>query len=98
MRAAWIIPAGCIFFQTAMYLLPKADVLVAESNGPPRPDDLGGIKGWVNKLLRKRAGGNVPSVNRITLLRDTNGDASSEAGAGADAPTRCAGVVPSSER
>jgi glucose/arabinose dehydrogenase len=57
-----------------LYVLPNGDVLVAESNGPPRPDDLGGIKGWVNKLLRKRAGGNVPSANRITLLRDTNGD------------------------
>jgi glucose/arabinose dehydrogenase len=61
-----------------LYVLPNGDVLVAESNGPPRPDDLGGIKGWVNKLLRKRAGGNVPSANRITLLRDTDGDGVAE--------------------
>jgi glucose/arabinose dehydrogenase len=61
-----------------LYVLPNGDVLVAESNGPPRPDDLGGIKGWVNKLLRKRAGGGVPSANRITLLRDADGDGIAE--------------------
>ena len=34
----------------------------------------GGIKGWVTKLIMGRAGGAVPSANRITLLRDTDGD------------------------
>jgi glucose/arabinose dehydrogenase len=57
-----------------LYVLPNGDVLVAESNGPPRPDDGGGIKGWVTKLIMGRAGGAVPSANRITLLRDTDGD------------------------
>ena len=57
-----------------LYVLPNGDVLVAESNGPPRPDDGGGIKGWVAKLIMSRAGGAVPSANRITLLRDTDGD------------------------
>jgi glucose/arabinose dehydrogenase len=57
-----------------LYVLPNGDVLVAESNGPPRPDDGGGIKGWVTKLIRSRAGGAVESANRITLLRDTDGD------------------------
>jgi glucose/arabinose dehydrogenase len=57
-----------------LYVLPNGDVLVAESNGPPRPDDVSGIKGRVMKFLRKRAGGGVPSANRITLLRDTHGD------------------------
>ena len=61
-----------------LYVLPNGDVLVAESNGPPRPDDAGGIKGWVMKLPRKRAGGGVPSANRITLLRDTDGDGIAE--------------------
>lgn len=61
-----------------LYVLPNGDLLVAESNGPPRPDDLGGIKGWVTKLLRKRAGGGVPSANRITLLRDRDGDGIAE--------------------
>ncbi|WOB06724.1 sorbosone dehydrogenase family protein [Piscinibacter gummiphilus] len=57
-----------------LHVLPNGDVLVAESNAPPRPDDGKGIKGWVMKLLMKRAGAGVPSANRITLLRDTNGD------------------------
>jgi glucose/arabinose dehydrogenase len=55
-----------------LYRLPNGDVLVAETNSPPR--DGGGITGWVMKLLMGRAGATVPSPNRITLLRDTNGD------------------------
>jgi glucose/arabinose dehydrogenase len=61
-----------------LYVLPNGDVLVAESNGPPRPDNAGGIKGWVMKLLMKRAGGGAPSANRITLLRDADGDGIAE--------------------
>jgi glucose/arabinose dehydrogenase len=57
-----------------LHVLPNGDVLVAESNAPPRPNDGKGIKGWVMKLLMKRAGAGVPSANRITLLRDTDGD------------------------
>ena len=54
--------------------LPNGDVLVAESNAPPKPEDGKGIKGWVMKKVMARAGAGVPSANRITLLRDTNGD------------------------
>jgi glucose/arabinose dehydrogenase len=61
-----------------LYVLPNGDVLVAESNGPPRPDNAGGIKGWVMKLLMKRVGGGTPSANRITLLRDADGDGVAE--------------------
>jgi glucose/arabinose dehydrogenase len=61
-----------------LYVLPNGDVLVAESNGPSRPDDGGGIKGWVTKLIMQRAGGTVPSANRITLLRDADGDGIAE--------------------
>ncbi len=61
-----------------LYVLPNGDVLVAESNGPPRPDDTTGIKGRLVKMLRKRAGGGVPSANRVTLLRDSNGDGIAE--------------------
>jgi glucose/arabinose dehydrogenase len=57
-----------------LLVLPNGDVLVAESNAPPRPDDGKGIKGMVMKLMMKRAGAATPSANRITLLRDTNGD------------------------
>ena len=57
-----------------LLVLPNGDVLVAESNAPPKPDDSGGIKGWVMKLMMKRAGAGTPSANRITLLRDSDGD------------------------
>jgi glucose/arabinose dehydrogenase len=57
-----------------IYLLPNGDVLVAETNSPPKPDDGKGIKGAVMKAVMKTAGAGVPSANRITLLRDTDGD------------------------
>lgn len=60
-----------------LYRLPNGDVLVAESNSPPRED--GGITGWVMKTLMGRAGAGVPSANRITLLRDADGDGVAEA-------------------
>ncbi|GAC1333640.1 MAG: sorbosone dehydrogenase family protein [Collimonas sp.] len=56
-----------------LYTLPNGDVLVAESNAPPKPEDSKGIKGWIMKFVMKRAGAGVPSANRITLLRDTHG-------------------------
>ena len=61
-----------------IYVLPNGDVLVAETNAPPRPDDNKGIKGWVRKMFMKRAGSGVPSANRITLLRDADGDGVAE--------------------
>ena len=57
-----------------LFVLPNGDVLVAETNAPPKPEDAKGIKGWVMGLVMKRAGAGVPSANRITLLRDTDGD------------------------
>jgi glucose/arabinose dehydrogenase len=61
-----------------VYVLPNGDVLVAESNAPPKPDDARGIKGWITKLVMSRAGAGVPSANRITLLRDADGDGVAE--------------------
>lgn len=60
-----------------MTRLPNGDVLVAETNSPPRKG--GGITGWVMKTLMGRAGAGVPSANRITLLRDADGDGVAEA-------------------
>ncbi len=57
-----------------LYVLPNGDVLVAESNAPPNPEDGKGIKGWLMGLVMKWAGAGVPSANRITLLRDSDGD------------------------
>lgn len=57
-----------------LLVLPNGDVLVAETNAPPRPDDAQGIKGWLMGRFKKGAGAGVPSANRITLLRDSDGD------------------------
>lgn len=57
-----------------LFTLPNGDVLVAETNAPERPADSSGIRGWVMGLVMKRAGAGVPSANRISLLRDTDGD------------------------
>jgi glucose/arabinose dehydrogenase len=57
-----------------LYTLPNGDVLVAETNAPPRPENDKGIRAFVMKTLMGRAGAAVPSANRITLLRDTDGD------------------------
>ena len=55
-----------------LYELPNGDVLVAETNSPPRP--INGFTDWVQAKILDYAGAGVPSANRITLLRDTNGD------------------------
>lgn len=57
-----------------MTVLPNGDVLVAETNAPPKPDSAGSIKGWIAGVVMKRAGAGVASPNRITLLRDADGD------------------------
>ncbi|MBU8977038.1 sorbosone dehydrogenase family protein [Lysobacter sp. MMG2] len=61
-----------------LYVLPNGDVLVAESNAPPGKRGIGGIKGKVMGSVMKRAGSGVPSANRITLLRDADGDGVAE--------------------
>jgi glucose/arabinose dehydrogenase len=62
----------------SLFVLPNGDVLVAESNAPPKPDDGKGVKAWVTHLIMGRAGANTPSANRITLLRDADGDGVAE--------------------
>ena len=66
--------AGDLDHPRWLYVLPNGDVLVAETNAPSRPEDAQGIKAWVRGLMTKRAGAGVASANRITLLRDTDGD------------------------
>jgi glucose/arabinose dehydrogenase len=61
-----------------LLVLPNGDVLVAETNAPPKPDDARGIKGHVMKALQKKAGAGVPTPNRIVLLRDADGDGVAE--------------------
>jgi len=62
-----------------LYVLPDGDVLVAETNAPAdRPDDRKGIKGFFSKRAQEKAGAGVASPNRITLLRDADGDGKAE--------------------
>jgi glucose/arabinose dehydrogenase len=62
-----------------LFVLPNGDVLVAESNAPPKPEgSSGGIKSYVMKQAKQRAGAAVPSANRISLLRDADGDGVAE--------------------
>ena len=56
-----------------LYVLPNGDVLVSETNAPSRPADGPGIKGFLFRYFQAKAGGAVPSENRIILLRDSNG-------------------------
>jgi glucose/arabinose dehydrogenase len=54
----------------SLLVLPNGDVLVAETDEPPKPEDSHGIRGWIAKFIMKRAGSATRSANRITLLRD----------------------------
>jgi glucose/arabinose dehydrogenase len=70
--------AGGLDHPRWLYVLPNGDVLAAETNAPPRPEDGKGIKGWIMKRVMNKAGAGVPSANRLTLLRDTDGDGIAE--------------------
>ena len=63
-----------------LYKLPNGDVLVAESNAPP--SDRSGQKFsftvWARRLIMGRVGAGVTSANRISLLRDADGDGVAE--------------------
>ncbi|UNG19732.1 PQQ-dependent sugar dehydrogenase [Stutzerimonas zhaodongensis] len=70
--------AGNLDHPRWLYVLPNGDVLVAESNAPAKPDDGQGIRGWIMKKVMARAGSGGKSADRITLLRDRDGDGTLE--------------------
>ena len=61
-----------------LHVLPNGDVLVAETNAPPRERSGGGIRAKIMGLMMARAGAATPSADRITLLRDADGDGVAE--------------------
>jgi glucose/arabinose dehydrogenase len=61
-----------------VYVLPNGDVLAAESNAPPKPDDGSGLRRFFMQRIMARAGAAVPSANRLILLRDANHDGVAE--------------------
>jgi glucose/arabinose dehydrogenase len=73
--------AGGLDHPRWLYVLPNGDVLVAETNAPERPQAVPsrkGIRGFFMKRAMEKAGAATPSANRITLLRDADGDGSAE--------------------
>ena len=56
-----------------IYVLPNDDVLVAESNAPAEAG-IGGLRGWIERYFKKKAGVAGESADRITLLRDSDAD------------------------
>ena len=62
-----------------IYVLPNGDILVAESAAPPKNGHDGNpVKRWFMKKFMAKAGSAVASANRITLLRDVDGDGIAE--------------------
>ena len=59
-----------------IYALPNGDVLVAEANRPAKKPQ--GLRAWVMSKVQKRAGAATPSADRITLVRDADGDGVAE--------------------
>ncbi|HVI33528.1 sorbosone dehydrogenase family protein [Phenylobacterium sp.] len=59
-----------------LHVLPNGDVLVAQSSSEPHP--VKGIRDWIQQELMKRVGSVQKSPNRITLLRDADGDGVAE--------------------
>jgi glucose/arabinose dehydrogenase len=70
--------AGGLDHPRWLYVLPNGDVLVAETNKPAGSGGRSGIGGWIMGQVMKRAGAGVASADRITLLRDDNGDGVAE--------------------
>ncbi len=60
-----------------LYRLPNGDILVAETNRQPSKGG-GGLTAWVADWLTNKAGAGVPSADRVTLLRDADGDGKPE--------------------
>ncbi|MBO9714862.1 sorbosone dehydrogenase family protein [Sphingomonas sp.] len=68
--------AGGLDHPRWLYRLPNGDILVAETNSPPR--NVGGVTGAVMGSLMKKAGAGGDSPNRIVLLRDTDGNGTAD--------------------
>jgi glucose/arabinose dehydrogenase len=65
----------------SLYTLPNGDILVSESIAPPaasikRPKDL--IMGWIEAMATSGGGGSNEGSNRISILRDADGDGVAE--------------------
>ena len=57
-----------------LYVLPNGDVLVAETNAPPKPDDAQGIKGWVMGLVMNARAPACPAPTASRCCATADGD------------------------
>jgi len=60
-----------------LYELPNGDILVAETDAPEASAE-GGLLAWFAKRVMRYSGSGFPSPDRISLLRDTNGDGTAD--------------------
>ena len=82
--AAPVAPAGFQVTQFAgglahprwLLVLPNGDVLVSEASSEAKPPK--GLQDRIANWLQKKAGATMQSPNRITLLRDADGDGVAE--------------------
>ena len=61
-----------------LYQLPNGDLLVAETNAPARDDSSRGLKDRITAFVMDYAGALTTSADRISLLRDADGDGIAE--------------------
>lgn len=59
-----------------LHTLPNGDILVAESTQPSR--EVQGVADWITRKVMSKANGSQKSANRISLLRDGDGDGVAE--------------------
>ena len=70
--------AGGLDHPRWLHVLPNGDVLVAETNRPPEQGSGFSLRGIVQSAAQKIAGAATTSANRISLLRDADGDGRAE--------------------
>ena len=68
--------AGGLDHPRWLYTLPNGDILVAESTQPSRETE--GFQDWVARNLIMKANASSVSANRISVLRDADGDGVAE--------------------
>lgn len=62
-----------------LYELPNGDILAAETDAPEKPESSGvSLRGIVEGMVMREAGSHKGSANRISLLRDADGDGVAE--------------------
>lgn len=62
-----------------LYELPNGDILAAETDAPEKPENAGfSLRGLVEGIVMREAGSHKGSANRISLLRDADGDGVAE--------------------